>query len=135
MSNFQNQRGISLYIALMVMTILLGIALGTSSILFSQIGVLRGIGYSVFAFYATDAGVERALYIDNSVCATQEQHAPCLQTEFNNIPPEELVLNNGASYTLLAENGGESNCPPENNYCVRSAGSYQQALRAIRVAR
>jgi len=137
------QRGVALYITFMVMFALLGVVLGTSTILISQFGVLRGIGYSVLAFYATEAGVERALYIDNTVCLEVENHATCLADEFDIIgvsPPGSVLLSNGASYQLKAESPGD----PENpgcldglgyNYCVRAEGNYKEVQRAVRVAR
>ena len=131
------ERGVSLYISFMIMTTLLGIALGISSLLFSQLGILKGLGHSVFAFYATEAGLERALYIDNVVCAQEAEHAPCLAAEFASIPPGELILDNGASYKLQAESPGDAGCPDTlgYNYCVRAEGMYEQAKRAVRVAR
>ena len=131
------EQGISIYIAFMITTILLGIALGVSSLLFSQLGILRGLGHSIFAFYATEAGLERALYLDNTVCLGAEDHRLCLEIEFDNIPSEETILNNGASYKLKAESPGDAGCPDTLGYshCVRAEGSYQQARRAIRVAR
>jgi len=134
------ERGVSLYIAFMIMTTLLGIALGTSTLLFSQLGVLKGIGHSVFAFYAAEAGLERALYLDNTVCFQEENHAPCLAVEFGSIGavlPGSVSLSNGASYHLTAESPGNSGCPDTlgHNYCVRAEGSYEQARRAIRMAR
>mgnify|MGYP001369957749 CR=1 FL=1 len=135
-----NQQGVSLYIAFMIMTALLGIALGVSSLLLSQISVLKSIGHSVFSFYATDAGVERALYIDNTLCLQEQEHAPCLTTEFNTIgasPPGNIQLSNGASYQLIAEAEGVGGCPLGlgYNYCVKATGSYEQTQRAVRVAR
>jgi len=136
------QRGVALYITFMVVFALLGIVLGTSTILISQFGVLRGIGYSVLAFYATEAGVERALYIDNTVCLEVENHATCLADEFNIIgasPPGSVLLSNGASYQLKAESPGDPGCtdadPPGYNFCVRAEGNYKEVQRAVRVAR
>ena len=136
-SKFTAQRGVSLYITFMIMTILMGIAFGMSSLLFSQLGILKGMGHSVLAFYATEAGLERALYIDNTICLEAEEHAPCLTAEFAGIPPEQMVLDNGASYQLKAESPGEPGCSDAlgYNYCVRVEGSYKQARRAIRIAR
>lgn len=137
MTNFQSQKGVSLYIAFMIMTTLLGIAIGTSALLFSQIGILRGMGHAVLAFYATEAGVERALYIDNTFCANEVEHEPCLTTQFSAIPPVELILTNGASFVLLAEDAGTGGCPGALgfNYCVKATGSYKEARRAVRIAR
>ena len=63
------QQGAALYIALMVLTVLLSLALGISTILLAQIQILRGIGHSVLAFAASETGVERVLQIDASSCA------------------------------------------------------------------
>lgn len=145
------ERGISLYIAFMVMTALLGIALGTSALLLSELGFLKGMGDSVIAFFATDAGIERALYIDNGTCATaggegqgqgegqqQQTRQECLESEFASIgasPPQSVSLSNGASYQLLAENGGEGGCPSGKEYCIKAIGIFQEVRRAVRVAR
>ena len=143
MINFQSQKGVSLYIAFMIMTILLGIAFGMNNLLFSQLGILKGMGHSVLAFYATEAGLERALYIDSTVCLEIEVgvgHAPCLSAEFDTIgasSPGSVSLSNGASYQLRAENPGDPGCPDGlgYNYCVRVEGDYKEAKRAFRVAR
>lgn len=58
------QKGISLYLAVIIMAILLAIVLGLSTILFGQIRTIRGMGDSVIAFYHADTGIEGRLYID-----------------------------------------------------------------------
>lgn len=142
---FQNsmrnkEKGVSIYIAFMIMTILLGIALGVSSLLLSQINVLRGIGHSIFAFYATEAGLEYALYIANTDspqgCIDSPDPVSCLGSK---LPAGPVLLANGASYQIAPESPGQGGCPsdPELNYtyCVRAEGNYEQARRAVRVAR
>jgi len=60
---FKNyQKGVSLYLALMIMFILLAIGLGVSLIIVSQMKMIRGMGDSVIAFYAADTGIEHSLY-------------------------------------------------------------------------
>lgn len=132
------EHGVSLYIAFMIMTTLMGIAFGASTLLFSQLGILKGMGRSVFAFYAMDAGVERALYIANTNtqqgCLNDEDPVLCLQSK---LPTELIFLVNGASYQIKAESPGEAGCPDNlgYNYCVRAEGIYEEARRAVRVAR
>ena len=133
------ERGISLYLAFMIMTLLLGIALGASALLMAEISILKGIGHSVFAFYATDAGVERALYLDTTLCVEEEDRAGCLEEQFDAIgaspPAGSIGLSNGASYQLEAETPGAGGCPADSGYCVKSTGSFQDARRAVRGAR
>ncbi len=57
-----SQKGVSIYLAIIIMFILLSIALGVSVIIVSQMKMIRGMGNSVIAFYAADTGIERSLY-------------------------------------------------------------------------
>lgn len=59
-----SQRGITLIITFLVMTILLAIVLSISAILFNQIKMMTGMGDSVASFYASESGAEQALYFD-----------------------------------------------------------------------
>lgn len=57
-SNFnEHEKGSILFLALLLTLVLLGIGLGVSEIIVSELRVLRGLGESVFAFGAADAGV------------------------------------------------------------------------------
>ncbi len=56
------RKGVSLYIALLVLSILFGISLGLSAILTAHLKMARGVEESVMAFYAADAGIERNLF-------------------------------------------------------------------------
>jgi len=60
---FKNsKKGVSLYLALIIMFILIAIGLGVSLIIVSQMKMIRGMGDSVVAFYAGDTGIEHTLY-------------------------------------------------------------------------
>ncbi len=126
----QTQRGVSLYMVFMIMTLLLGIGFGMSALLLTQLDTLRGIGYSVLAFYATDAGIERVLYIDQKTCVNSPTRLSCLQGA---APSQSQSLSNGAAYTITIESPGGACTTP--TYCAKSVGTYQQARRAVRVGR
>lgn len=130
-SKIQNERGVSLYMVFMVMTLLLGIGFGMSALLLSQLDTLRGIGYSVLAFYATEAGIDRTLYIDQKDCADDPDRFGCLDSAA--IALGTQTLSNGAQYTVDIEAPGGL-CSTDT-YCAKSVGIYQQARRAIRVGR
>lgn len=129
--NLQAQRGVSLYMAVMVMALLFGIGLGMSALLLNQIDTLRGVGYSVLAFYATDAGIDRVLYIDQKNCASQSDRVGCLHAAVD--PLGIQALSNGAQYILTIESSGGS-CTA-STYCAKSVGTYQQSRRAVRIGR
>ena len=113
------QRGVSLYLTVFVMIVILGIALGLSSTLFTQLELIGGIDDSLIAFYAAEAGVERQLYEGT-------------------LPPPVVnytgTLSNGASYEVQVFVRGEGECQGAD-FCIESTGSHQQAQRAVWVER
>ncbi|MDP3900903.1 MAG: hypothetical protein Q8Q38_00980 [bacterium] len=134
----KEERGVSLYIAVLIMTVLLAIGLGISSAFLSQIDTLRGVGWSVFAFNATDAGIERALFIDTSLCIsspTIEDRINCMRSAIAALSLGDRTLSNGSAYELTVEAAGEGGCPVTDNYCAKSVGTYKEATRAIRISR
>lgn len=135
-SGLKTERGVSLYIILMIMAMLLGIGFGMSALLLSQLDTLKGVGYSVLAFYATDAGIEKTVYVDNKFCGSIQnsaQRLTCLRNQIAVIPPAELAMSNGAQYVLTIEPQGGA-CIA-STYCVKSVGTYKQSRRAVRVGR
>lgn len=115
-----SQKGVAIYLAIVVMFILLGIGLALSTILVSQMKVIRGMGDSVAALYAADTGIERELY---------EKNYP------NDPPPGPYSGTlNDASYTVTILKGGNDTCPTTAYRCVRSVGVYKGVRRAIEVS-
>jgi hypothetical protein len=112
------KKGISIYLAIIIMALLLAIVLGLNTILVSQIKVIRNIGYSVSAFYAAETGIEEAL------------KSECLPT----CPAGNL---GAASYSVVKLSQGQETCPNQLgiNYCLRSVGIFQGTRRAIQVSR
>lgn len=55
------QRGLTLYLSIIIMAILLALVLGLTAISVTQLKMTRGIENSVVAFYAADTGIEQAL--------------------------------------------------------------------------
>jgi len=125
----QNQKGVSLYLTLMIMTILLAIALGISSILVSQIKMIRGMGYSVIAFYAADTGIERELYEGNS--------PPFNYSGYLDLNGNGFQDNDDSSYNILVISAGDPDCPSPlaTDHCIKSVGIYKETQRAIQVTR
>lgn len=116
-TKFQNtKKGISLYLSMTIMSILLAIALGVSTILFGQLKMIRGMGDSVVAFYAADTGIEEVLMNRENPSSSCTEISPC-------------ALDNGAEYYIGIISPGP-NCQAAN-FCIESAGSYQETQRAI----
>ena len=58
----QNQQGVSLYLTIVVLSVLTAALLALVGISVSQIKVIHTLGHSVTAFYAADTGIEHCLY-------------------------------------------------------------------------
>jgi hypothetical protein len=119
-NKLSTNRGASLYLALIILSILMAIVFGLSSITFVQIKIIKGIGDSIIAFYGADTGIERVLY----------------EGKFA-IPSGTFqeTLDNDASYQATVLHPGMADCPSTSFYCVKSIGSYRQSKRAIQVTR
>lgn len=127
---FKNQKGVSLFLALMIMTVFSAMGLGLSVILMSQREVIRGINYSVNAVCAADAGVEAILYLDkrcgdgSNFCSTFPNVCNNLCTGLESPYTTTSFLSNGAGYTATSSN----NCGITS---IKSTGDYKEVKRAF----
>lgn len=113
----KGQKSFSIYLAIMIMTILLALAFGISTILLSQVKMVGEMGDSVIAFYAADTGIEKVL--DN-----REDPSP--------LNGYSETLANGASYQIFVLSSGPD-CPADN-FCIKSVGTYKGVRRAIEIS-
>lgn len=123
------EKGISLLFVIIIMGVILAIGAGLSTIFIQEGQMMTEIGYSVIAFYAADAGIERVLMMDATPTVTEDLDADVL----------------GASYTVsmrCREDVLLDACPPPLatssdcdalNYCMKSVGSYKTVKRAIEI--
>ena len=154
-----SEKGVSIYLAIMVMTILLGIGFGISALLINQLKVLRGIGDSVFAFYAADGGIERVLQVDTCMQKTVEaDRLTCIRAAIENPAFDDpnckgdpitnaglcrkqainlftRTLTNGASYSITIIDPGVGACPSGVTYCGQASGAFKDAVRKIQISR
>ncbi len=141
-----SEQGVSLYLAIMIMSILLAIVLGMSAVLFYQLKMVGEMGNSVVAFYAADTGIENALY-DETQCLLQTDTSQCNpgglyplcktgddsdnycngvvnNYNTNNSPTKVQLLDNWATYEAeFTLTGG-----------FQSKGSFHNTKRAIEIS-
>jgi hypothetical protein len=116
--NFQRKsRGVSIYIAFMIMAVLMVIAFGMSTILLGEMKVIKGMGDSVIAFFAADTGIERTLW-ENAT--TGDNYSGQVGE---------------GSYNTTVLFPGTNSCPSSANYCIKSIGIYKNTRRAIQILR
>ena len=139
------QRGVSLFLAIIVLSIILAIVFGLSAILVGQIKILRGIGKSVVAIYAADTGIEQAL--DDIFESNFQERYP------SDPDIENIGMDNDAMYhvDVVCCEASAANCSFVINddcpmgsgavdstcnatvFCIRSFGEFQGVRRAIEV--
>lgn len=79
----EKQKGVSLIITLFIMIVILAVVLSVSTILYSEIKVIKNISNSVVAFYAADSGVEKVLYYDKKVIPDEAERGFCSMCSSN----------------------------------------------------
>lgn len=129
----KNQKGVSLFLALVIMTIFLSMGLGLTAILMSQREVIRGIDYSVIALGAADTGAERAIFLDvmctdSAFCLNNQDicdYDICSGVDPGYSPFGDLD-ESGASFDVEVT----VNCGVKS---IKSTGSYQKVKRAFEI--
>lgn len=144
----QEQKGLTLFIAIIMLAIILSIVLGLSTILVGQIKIIRWMGTSVVAFYAADTGIEETLKIVLGGDAPRDYYPP---QQLDNTASYEVRVfccdssNGNCDFYLGAEE--PESCPiidtdgkPDETdecqatrFCVWSNGKYRDTKRAIEV--
>ena len=56
------EKGVSLYMTMILMAVLLAMVLGVTSIIINGLNIAKGVTESVKAFHAADTGIEESLY-------------------------------------------------------------------------
>lgn len=107
----KNQKGVSLYLTIVILSVLTACLLTLIGISISQIKIIYALGHSVTAFYAADTGIEQALYRIRK------------QGNLADIP-ETFI--GGAKYSVSITMSGEETI-------IRSQGSFRDTKRAIEV--
>ena len=128
MDKLKEQKGVSLFISIMVLSAIMAIGFGLSSLLIGEIEISRDINNFVPAIYAADSGIERVLY------KIRKEEPPV----FTSCPDTSActvsgLMSNGAEYTATVLDSGVSWCPPESAICIRGLGNLADTHRGFEV--
>jgi len=110
MAKKEKQRGIALYIVIILLSVFVTVVFTLTSVSLSQIRISWQAGYSVKAFGAADSGVEQALYNIRKI------------DSFGNI--SQTNLDSGSSYSVIINYS-------TTTAIIQSKGEFRQARRAI----
>jgi len=127
LNKIKNQKGVSIYLALIIMVIFLAMSFGLTGILLSQKKTIRSMEYSINALGAADSGIEYLLYLDKQCYLPACSYIDCKPGCRGLIDGHQegpTLLKNGAVYSArITKNCGLNK--------VVSTGNYQEAKRKI----
>ncbi|SRR4030042_4584770 len=112
---YNKQKGAALLITILVMAALLSIALGIARLSIGEIKLVRDIPNSMIAYYAAEAGVERALFEEWQGSGAEDR------------PICSVILNNNSCYGITVDDTG-------GTLKIKSTGSYLTTNRSIEVS-
>lgn len=116
-----NQKGVSLIITFLIMTVMLAIILNLSAILFSEIKITKNIGDSMSSLYSAVSGAEEALYFDRKQAPVNSNRGLCNICEIC----DELT-NCGNCLSISLATNGSNGCDPLS--CVNCQVMYTSFL-------
>ena len=126
MTTKKSEKGVILYLALIILTISMAIVLGLSSILIGQIKTIQQMENSMKAFFAADTGIEIALY-------DKSEPESSYSGSLNGATYEVTVVCNEL-YLDCPFGIWDSDCNG-HFFCYESIGSYREIKRAIEIIR
>ncbi|OGZ18129.1 MAG: hypothetical protein A2Z78_01375 [Candidatus Nealsonbacteria bacterium RBG_13_36_15] len=140
MINRMQEKGVALFLAVLIISVILAIGLGISGIIIQQIKISENIGDSVVSFYAADSGIEQQIYDLYNL----ETHSPVYEVDMINSASYNVSVKCSVSNDACLPGGEFDNIPividPESpeycdamNFCIKSIGTFQAAKRAIEV--
>ena len=146
------QKGLSLFLVIIILAIILAIVFGLSTISVSQIKITRWIGDSVVAFYAADTGIEKVLgpalkYVVEGSSSLQPEYpfsslennasyevkTVCCFYNADGPPHDQCYFDNSVPEKECPAGFAVDSTCEATHFCVRSVGEYKGIKRAIEV--
>lgn len=126
MPRMKSERGIILLLTLLILSGILVVTLTAADLVFAGIRMNRLAGYSGLAFFAAEAGMERALYTARQLGYVYPNQN---QVDFLNCSPA-CALINGSSYVVKYA----TSTPQAGFITFTAKGMYQGAERSVESA-
>lgn len=115
----ENQKGISLIITFFIMIVILAVVLSISTILYSEIKIIRNMGNSMASIFAADSGIEKVLYYDRQVIPTGATRGLCTMYLFD----PEVNPNACRTNEYVPNLDSSVYCEPDPAFIVPQEGS------------
>ncbi len=131
--NNSHQKGISIYIVLVLLFVLFGLTMGLSVLILGQLKILSSMGDSIVAYYAGEAGIEEMIYRTK----TQNEFTSPLSSNLGNNSSFEVSMYCAEGVGECVDNCSGSPCTTPSwcdiRFCPISKGTFQDTNRAVRV--
>ena len=133
--NLNNQKGVSIYIAIVLTSIILAVGLGMSLILIGQLKMTREIGDSTKAFFAADAGIEMVLNESISdIMANNNGDYNFVTFDGTADYGYKMEVNSSPTCLVCGTIPVDATCTGQY-LCYKSKGTYKGITRAIEIKR
>ncbi len=120
-----NQKGVSVYLTVVMLAVLLAISLGLSSIIVGGAKIAQVLGNSVKSFHAADTGIEKALYCVKTNSGDCSSSLSCANTS--------NTFSDGYGWTVTMFDSGGTSCTTSVS-SIESNGTYLTTKRKIEVS-
>ena len=132
---FNNQKGVSIYLALILTSIILAVGLGMSLLLIGQLKMTKEIGDSTKAFFAADAGIEMVLDEDiNDIIANSNGDYAFVSLDGSADYGYKVRVYSSPGCSICGTIPVDAACAGQY-LCYKSKGTYKDISRAIKIRR
>ncbi len=134
MSGIKNQKGVSTYLILMIIVIVLGVSLALNTLILSRFRAVSRAGRAVTAFYAADAGAEQLLYqINHPVAQYEVSGSFSAWADISATYEVETTCSVDYDCSLACPDCPDDAGCDARRFCIVSRGNYDGTQRAVRV--
>lgn len=130
-----NQKGVSVYLTIVIMVVLLAVVLGLASIIVGGAKIAGTLGDSVKAFHAADSGIEYSLYcvkFNNGDCKASWECANSYESSSS-----ENAFSTSYGWKVNMYDSAGVACESSSSIAVskvESEGTYSKTKRKIEVS-
>ena len=128
----RNQQGIAVLLSILILSIIISVAISSSTIILKELEFGKDAGFYAIAFFAADSGIEKILTVrDSPMVMWQDLPTTCKTAA------TACILSNFAKYWVVVTPAGGTKPDGSTcafaNFCVESTGEYNLTRRAIEV--
>ncbi|MCD6528414.1 hypothetical protein J7K44_02140 [bacterium] len=139
-SNLPLEKGVSLYFAVAILSVLLAMTLAITLVVVGQIRIVKGMGDSVVALSAADTGIEAVLYSPDDYATDTVYYGHLDVNDDGHTASSDTSCSSSAAIFPQDSCYAVKKIAPGPDcsatyYCIRSIGYFRGARRAVETTR